>query len=224
MSSNDYLAQSSEASILATNKVLRNTYILLSLTLLFSAVTASVAMAMNATPMNPLIMMACYFGLLFAVSAFQNTGLGLLMVFLLTGFLGYTLGPVLTAVITNFNNGAQLVATSFGATGVIFLALSGYVMSTRSNFSYLGGFLFVGFCVAILAVIANIFMQIPMLQLILSAVIVLLASGMILYETSNIIHGGETNYIMATVSLYVALFNIFINLLHIFTALAGQRD
>ena len=214
-------ATRSETQILATNKVLRNTYALLSMTLLFSAATAGIAMVMNLPPFNPILTLVGYFGLLFATSKFSNSGLGLLFVFLLTGFMGLTLGPILNMYLATAN-GSQLVMTALGGTGVIFLALSGYALTSRKDFSFMGGFLMVGILVAFLGGIGAMIFSIPMLSLAVSGMFVLLMSGLILYETSNIIHGGETNYIMATVTLYISIYNLFLSLLHLLTAFGGD--
>jgi modulator of FtsH protease len=214
-------ATRSETQILATNKVLRNTYALLSMTLLFSAATAGISMVMNLPPFNPILTLVGYFGLLFATSKFSNSGLGLLFVFLLTGFMGLTLGPILSMYLATAN-GSQLVMTALGGTGVIFLALSGYALTSRKDFSFMGGFLMVGILVAFLGGIGAMIFSIPMLSLAVSGMFVLLMSGLILYETSNIIHGGETNYIMATVTLYISIYNLFLSLLHLLTAFAGD--
>jgi len=209
-------------SVLATNRVLRNTYLLLGMTFLFSALTAYTSFAMHVRPMNPLLMIGGVYGLMFLTHALRNSSWGLLSVFAFTGFLGYTLGPILNLYIANFSNGHQLVATALGGTGVIFFALSGYALTTRKDFSYLGGFLFVGTMVALLAMIAGIFFQIPALQLVISAAFVLISSGLILFQTSEIIHGGETNYISATVTLFVSIYNLFISLLNLLGAFSGR--
>ncbi|MDQ8039457.1 MAG: Bax inhibitor-1/YccA family protein [Rickettsiella sp.] len=211
-------------SILATNAVLRNTYILLGLTMLFSAIAAGIAMLSNAPPLNPFITLIGYFGLLFLTNFLRNSGWGLFSVFALTGFMGYTLGPILNHYIHGFSNGQELVLMSLGATGLIFFALSGYALITRKDFSFMSGFLMVGMIVAFLASIATLFFHIPALMLTVSAVFVLLSSGVILLQTSQIIHGGETNYIMATVTLYVSLYNIFLSLLNLLGAFSGNRD
>ena len=210
-----------QPSVLATNKVIRNTYTLLSLTLVFSAVTAGVSMALNLPHPGLLLTLVGYFGLLFLTSRFRNSALGLAFVFALTGFMGYTLGPILN-VYTSLPNGNQLVMTALGATGVIFLSLSGYALTSRKDFSFMGAFLMVGILVAFLAGIAAMFFSMPGLSLAVSAMFVLLMSGLILYETSQIIHGGETNYIMATVSLYVSIYNLFLSLLHLLGAFSGE--
>jgi modulator of FtsH protease len=215
-------ATRSESQILATNKVLRNTYTLLSMTLLFSAATAGIAMVLNMPPFNPILTMVGYFGLLFATAKTANRGLGLLFVFLLTGFMGLTLGPILNLYLATAN-GSQMVMTALGGTGVIFLALSGYALTSRKDFSFMGGFLMVGILVAFLGGIGAMIFSIPMLSLAVSGMFVLLMSGLILYETSNIIHGGETNYIMATVTLYVSIYNLFLSLLHLLTAFGSNE-
>lgn len=210
-------------SVLATNKVLRNTYLLLSLTFLFSAFTAYMSFAIGARPMNPLLMIGGMYGLMFLTHSLRNSPLGLLSVFAFTGFLGYTLGPVLNMYVMHYSNGHQLIATALGGTGLIFFALSGYALTTRKDFSYMGGFLFVAVMVALLAMIANIFFQIPAINLAISAAFVLISSGLILFQTSEIIHGGETNYISATVSLFVSIYNLFISLLNLLGAFSGRE-
>jgi modulator of FtsH protease len=169
-----------------------------------------------------LLTLAGYFGLLFATSKFRNSGLGLVSVFALTGFMGYTLGPILNAYLS-LANGGQIVTTAMGGTGLIFLGLSGYALASRKDFSFMGGFLMVGILVAFLGGLAAVFLEMPMLSLAVSAMFVLLMSGLILFETSNIIHGGETNYIMATVSLYVSIFNLFTSLLHLLGFMGGEE-
>ncbi len=211
-----------EASILATNKLLRNTYMLLSLTLLFSAMTAGLSMMFNLPHPGMIITMVGYFGLLFLTTRFSNSGLGLVFVFALTGFMGMTLGPILNMYIAAFSNGTELVMTALGGTGVIFLGLSAYALTTRKDFSFIGGFLMVGILVAFLAGIGAAVFAIPALSLAVSAMFILLMSGMILYQTSAMIHGGETNYILATVSLYVSIYNLFLSLLQILAAFSGD--
>jgi modulator of FtsH protease len=209
-------------SVLSSNKVLRNTYLLLSMTFLFSAFMAFVSAASGARPMNPLLMIVGVYGLMFLTQALQNSVWGLVSVFAFTGFLGYTLGPILNFYISHFSNGPQLVATALGGTGVIFLALSAYALTTKKDFSYLGGFLFVGVMVALLAMIAGIFIHLPALQLAISAAFILISSGLILFQTSAIIHEGETNYISATVGLFVSIYNLFISLLNILSAFSNR--
>ena len=200
--------------VLATNKVIRNTYLLLAMTLAFSALTAAASMAMNLPHPGLVITLLGYFGLLFLTTKFRDRALGLAFVFALTGFMGYTLGPMLNAYL-GMPNGPQLVMTALGATGAVFLGLSGYALTSRKDFSFMGGFLMAGILVAFLAGLGAIFFAMPGLSLAVSALFVLLMSGLILYETRNIIHGGETNYIMATVTLYVSIFNLFTSLLHL---------
>ena len=210
-----------EESALSSNKVLRNTYMLLSLTLLFSALTAGFAMATNAQPLHWLITIGGYFGLLFVVTRLRNSAWGLAAVFALTGFLGYTLGPILNFYLS-MRGGSQIVMTALGGTGVIFMALSAYAVMSRKDFSFMGGFLMVGILVAFLGSLGAALFGIPMLSLAVSGMFILLMSGMILWQTSEIIHGGETNYIMATVSLYITLFNLFISLLQILGVMSGD--
>ena len=202
------------AAALAGNRVIRNTYLLLSMTLAFSALIAAASMALKLPHPGLIVTLAGYFGLLFLTSKFRDSALGLVFVFALTGFMGYTLGPILNAYL-GLPNGAQVVMTAMAGTGAIFLGLSGYALASRRNFSFMGGFLMVGILVAFLAGLGAVFFEMPGLSLAVSAMFVLLMSGLILYETSNIIHGGETNYIMATVTLYVSIFNLFTSLLHL---------
>ncbi len=216
------VTSTSEASILSSNKMLKNTYTLLSMTLIFSATIAGVAMHFNLPHPGMIITMVGYFGLLFLTSKFSNSALGLLFVFALTGFMGLTLGPILNMYMSAFSNGHELIMTALGGTGVIFLGLSGYALTTRKDFSFLGGFLMVGILVAFLAGIGAVVFSIPALSLAVSAMFILLMSGMILFQTSAMINGGETNYIMATVSLYVSIYNLFLSLLHLLAAFSGD--
>jgi len=215
-------ASRSQTATLATNKVVRNTYMLLSMTLLFSALTAGVSMALNLPHPGLLLTLGGYFGLLFATAKFRDRALGLAFVFALTGFMGYTLGPILNAYLA-LPNGGQVVMTAMGATGAIFLGLSGYALTSRRDFSFMGGFLMVGILVAFLAGLGAVFFEMPGLSLAVSSMFVLLMAGLILYETSNIIHGGETNYIIATVTLYVSIFNLFTSLLHLLGFMNGEE-
>ncbi len=209
-------------SVLATNRVIRNTYMLLSMTLLFAAITAAASVAMRLPHPGLIITLVGYFGLLFAISKFRDSGLGVALVFALTGFMGYTLGPIVSHYL-GLPNGGQTVMMAMGGTAAIFLGLSGYALSTRKDFSFMGGFLMVGILLAFLAGLAAIFFEIPALSLTVAAAFVLLMSGLILYETSNIIHGGETNYVMATVTLFVSIFNLFTSLLQLL-GLANSSD
>jgi modulator of FtsH protease len=213
----------SEPSVLATNKVLKNTYLLLSMTLLFSAFTAGIAMYFNLPHPGMIITMVGYFGLLFLTTKFSNSSLGIVFVFALTGFMGLTLGPIINMYLSAYSNGHELVMTALGGTGVIFLGLSGYALTTRKDFSFMGGFLMVGILVAFLAGIGAVVFSIPALSLAVSAMFILLMSAMILYETSAIIHGGETNYILATISLYVSIYNLFLSLLQLLGVFGGEE-
>jgi len=212
----------SKASTFATNKMLRNTYLLLSMTLLFSATTAGLSMYFNLPHPGMIITLVGYFGLLFLTSKLSNSVWGLLSVFALTGFMGITLGPILNMYLNTFTNGNELIMTALGGTGIIFLGLSVYALTSRKDFSFMGGFLMVGILVAFLAGIGAIVFSIPALSLAVSAMFILLMSAMILYQTSAMIHGGETNYILATVSLYVSIYNLFLSLLQILAAFNGE--
>jgi modulator of FtsH protease len=208
-------------SALATNRVLKNTYMLLSMTLVFSAVTAGMAMAMGLGHGTALVLMLVGFGLLFVVHKTADSSMGLVAILAFTGVMGASLGPMLNYYMA-LANGPALVMQALGGTAVVFFGLSGYALTTRKDFSYMGGFLFVGLLVAVVAMIANIFLQIPALSLTISAAVVMIMSGLILFDTSRIINGGETNYIRATVSLYLDIYNLFIHLLHLLSALSGD--
>ena len=202
-------------SSLATNKVIRNTYLLLSLTLAFAAVTAGVSAALKLPHPGILLTLGGYFGLLFAVHKLQNSGGGVIAVFALTGFMGYTLGPIINRYL-GLPNGGEIVMQAMGATAVLFIGLSAYALTTRRDFSFMGGFLFAGMVIALLAGLGAVFLQLPALSLAVSAMVALLSAGMILFETSRIVNGGETNYVLATVGLFVSLFNLFTSLLSLF--------
>ena len=205
----------------ASNKVLRNTYLLLSMTLAFSALVTAVSVAMKLPAPGLLVTLGGYFGLLFLVTKFRDRAAGLGLVFALTGFMGYTLGPIISHYL-GLAHGSQIVMTSFLATGCLFAGLSAYALISRRNFNFMGAFIGVGVLVAFGAGLAAIFFTIPALSLAVSAMFVLLMSGLILFETSNIIHGGETNYVMATVTLYVAIFNLFTSLLQLLGFVGGD--
>ena len=209
-------------AVLATNKLIRNTYTLLAMTLAFSAVTAGIAMVINMPPLHWIITLGGFFGLLFLTHRFANSAMGLVWVFALTGFMGLTLGPIISFYLQAFSNGSQLVMMAFGGTAAIFLGLSGYALTTKRDFSFLGGFLMVGILVAFLAGIAAMVFSIPGLSLAVSAMFILLMSGFILFQTSQLVHEPNTNYILATVSLYVSIFNLFLSLLHIFGIFGGE--
>jgi modulator of FtsH protease len=202
-------------SPLATNKVLRNTYLLLSATLAFSAVMAGIALALGLPHPGLMITLVAYFGLLFAVHKTANSAWGLLSVFALTGFLGYTLGPIIGFYLKAIPNGHAVVMNAFGITAIAFVGLSAYAIRSGRRFSFMGGFLAVGILTAFLLGLVSIFFSMPLLSLAVSGMFVLLMSGLILYQTAEIVHGGETNYILATLTLYVSIFNMFTSLLHL---------
>lgn len=202
-----------ESSLLSTHKVLRNTYFLLSLTLGFSAVTATASMALNLPAPGLLLMLVGFYGLMFLTHKLANSPAGILAAFALTGFMGYTLGPLLSMLISA--GSGDIIMLALGGTALVFFCCSAYVLTTRKDMSFLSGMLMAGFVVLVVAVIANLFLQIPVLHLAISALFILFSAGAILWETSNIIHGGETNYIRATVSLYVSIYNVFVSLLSI---------
>lgn len=210
----------SQTSALSANKVLRNTYMLLSMTLLFSAAAAGLSMALDVPYMTSLVTSIAALVLLwFVVPRTANSGAGILVVFAITGLLGFGLGPILNHYL-HMPNGAQVVMSAMGITGVVFVGLSAYALVSRRNFSFMGGFLMTGIMVAFLAALVGLGAAafgypMPMLSLAVSAMFALLMSGMILWQTSEIIHGGETNYVLATVSLYVAIYNLFTSLLQL---------
>ena len=208
-------------SALATNKVLRNTYMLLSMTLVFSAVCAGISMALGLPQGAALILMLVGFGLLFVVHKTADSSAGLIAVFAFTGCLGASIGPMLNHYLA-LPNGASLVMQALAGTALVFFSLSGYALTTRKDFSFMGGFLMVGLIVIVVAGIANIFFAVPAVSLAISAAAVLIMSGLILFDTSRIIHGGETNYIRATVALYLDIYNLFIHLLHLLGAFGGD--
>lgn len=207
--------------IVSQHGVLRNTYMLLSLTLLFSAGMAGVSMALEVPPLGWLTLIG-YFALLFLTAYLRNSIWGLVSVFALTGFMGFTLGPILNFYLQALSNGGQIVMMALGGTGAIFLGLSGYALTTKRDFSGWGSFLTVGIIVAFLLGLGAYFFQIPALSLAVSAMFVLLMGGLILFQTQQIIRGGETNYIMATVTLYVSIYNLFLSLLQLLGAFMGE--
>ncbi|MCB1647198.1 MAG: Bax inhibitor-1/YccA family protein [Pseudomonadales bacterium] len=206
----------------AGQKVLANTYRLLAMTLLFSGITAMSSAALNLPHPGLIITLVGYFGLLFLVSSLKNSAWGIGAVFALTGFMGYTLGPVLNQYLS-LPGGSGIVATAFTVTAVVFTGLSMFARTTSMSFLNAGNFLFIGILTAFLLGLAAVFFEMPGLALAVSGLFVLLMSGLILYETQNILAGGETNYIMATVSLYVAIFNLFTSLLHLLGVLGNDE-
>lgn len=208
----------SQSSALATNKVLRNTYALLSMTMLFSAAMAAVSMATQMGPMAYMLSFIGSIGLIwFVLPRTANSTAGIGVVFAITGLMGFGLGPILNTYLA-MSNGGQVVMTALGGTGIIFLGLSAYALTTKRDFSFLGGMLFAGFMVILIAALVNIFLAIPALSLAISAAVIMIMSGFILFDTSRIINGGETNYILATVSMYLSIYNIFVSLLQILGA------
>jgi modulator of FtsH protease len=213
-------SSASQPSVLQTNKVLRNTYMLLAMTLTFSAVCAGIAMAVGISPMMSLVMTIGAFITLFVVQKKADSASGIYWVFAFTGLMGASLGYTL-----NFYLGVAgpgLIMEALGATALVFFALSGYALTTKKDFSFMGGFLVVGLVVVLVAAIANIFFAVPAVSLAISAAIVFIMSGFILFDTSRIIHGGETNYIRATVSLYLNIYNLFTSILHLLGAFGGD--
>ncbi|QKQ23674.1 Bax inhibitor-1/YccA family protein [Candidatus Ruthia endofausta] len=213
---------STQTRSISINSVLKNTYQLLSATLLFSGLMAYLAMSLNLPHFGLLITFGGYFGLLYLTNKLKNSSYGILTVFALTGFMGLTLGPVIGAYTTTFSNGSELIAMAMTGTGLIFLALSFYTITSGKDFSFLSGFLTAGIIVAFLIGIAAYFFTMPVLSLTVSAAFILLMSGLILFETSNIIHGGETNYIMATVTLFISIYNLFLSLLQLLGIFSGE--
>ena len=203
-------------------KLIKNTYLLLSATLFFSCLMAMIAVMTHVTHVNILLFIAGSYGLLFVTHYLKNSSLGILSVFCFTGFMGYALGPILNMVL-HLNNGVSIIMVAFGSTGAIFLSLSAYALITKKDFSYLIGFLMVGLLTVLLTSLANLILGLPILNLAISALFVLVSSGLILYDTSRIINGGETNYIIATISLYISIYNLFISLLQLMTALRGRE-
>lgn len=218
-----YKGRVQSSGIIAEHEVLRNTYCLLGISLIISAVAAFTSMITNAHPGLLLTLVGTY-GLLFLVQANSTNAYGILFTFLFTGFMGYTLGPILNLVVHGYANGTQILLNTTACTGTIFLALSAYVLTTKHDFSYMGGFLFILLFTGIVMSLLNAFMGYPVLMLFTSSLFVLVFSGLIMYHTSEIIHGGERNYILATVSLFLAIYNLFVNLLHLFMMLNGKRD
>ncbi|MBC6413888.1 MAG: Bax inhibitor-1/YccA family protein [Chromatiales bacterium] len=207
---------------IANSRIICNTYLLLTLTLLTSTMTAAIAMNIGAKPVNWLLMLAIFIGMPFIINRFRNSLWGLVLTFVFTGFMGYVLGPILNLYLS-LSNGPQIVMQTFATTAAIFIGLSAYTFATKKDFSYMRGFLFTGLIILLLAIIANIFLAIPLLSLTISSVAVVIMSGLILYDTSRMINGGEDNYIMMTVSLYANIYVLFVHLLNIFSALHSSE-
>jgi modulator of FtsH protease len=215
MNNQVYGVSTTQASSVTINRVLRNTYALLSMTLLFSAIMAGVSMSLNWPHPGFMITLVGYFGLLFLTTKLRNSGWGILSVFALTGFMGATLGPIINMYTIRFANGTDIVMMALGGTGVIFLAMSGLALTSKRDFSFMGKFLMIGILVAFVAMLGNFFFQFQPLALAISAMFLMLSTGLLLWQTQQIVRGGETNYIMATVTLFVSIFNIFSTLLHL---------
>jgi modulator of FtsH protease len=214
----------SQESIISTNKVLKNTYMLLSATLAFSAVMAMVSLLLAVPVWTYYVSLIGGMVLgMFVLPRTANSAAGIGVIFLVTGMLGFGLGAILQLYMM-VPKGPQVIATAFGGTAAIFLGLSGYALVSRKNFSFMGGFLMAGMMTVLVAILANLFFALPALSLAISAGVILLMSGFILFDTSRIIHGGETNYIMATYGLYLSIFNIFIHLLNLLMSFAGGND
>ncbi|MES2554306.1 MAG: Bax inhibitor-1/YccA family protein [Pseudomonadota bacterium] len=211
------------------NKVLRNTYMMLGLTMIPTVIGAVIGMSMNFSwaAQHPILFavgtLAAMFGLFYGIQANRNSSLGVILLLALTFVMGILLAPILQVAL-NLRNGAQLVGLAAGGTGIIFLTLAGIATTTKKDFSFMGKFLMVGIILLIVASLANMFFQIPALSLALSGAAVLLFSGFILYDVSRIVNGGETNYVMATLALYLDVYNLFVNLLQILMSLLGERD
>ncbi|MFQ3209641.1 MAG: modulator of FtsH protease [Colwellia sp.] len=221
MQSNMGFQTATKSSAIEINKVLKNTYMLLSMTLAFSAVTAGISMAMNLPHGAALIMMLVAFGLMFVVNKKADSASGVYWIFAFTGLMGASLGPMLSAYAA-MPGGPAMIMQALGGTALIFFALSGYALTSKKDFSFMGGFLMVGLIVVVVASLANIFFAIPALSLAISAAVIMIMSGLILYDTSRIINGGERNYIRATVSLYLNIYNIFVHLLSLLGVLGND--
>ncbi len=224
MSNHAHISTTRSESVLATNKVLRNTYMLLGMTLGFSAFVAYISASMGLPHPGFLITIVGFYGLLFLVHKTANSSAGLLSVFALTGFMGYTLGPILGMVSAIGPQGDQIIMMALGGTALIFFTLSAYVLTTKKDMSFLGGMMMALFVVLIVGVIANLFMQMPALGLAISSLFILFSAGAILMQTSAIINGGERNYVLATVTLYVSIYNIFLSLINLLLAFTGGDD
>ena len=221
-------AQSGKLSIVR-NKVLRNTFWMLGLTMIPTIIGAMIGMSTNfsfmaqSPVMGMVVMLAVMFGFIFAIKATRNSIWGIVLLFGFTFCLGWFLGPLLNSAL-EFSNGPQLIGLAAGGTATILFSLAGYATVTKKDFGFMGNFLFAGMILLIIAMVANIFLDIPAASLGISAVAVLLFSGFILYDVSRIVNGGETNYVMAALGMYLNVFNLFVHLLHLLMAFAGQRD
>ena len=214
------VVNSQEESLLSTHKVLRNTYFLLGLTMAFSAVVAYISMSLNLPYPNLIVLLVGFYGLLFVTNRLANSALGILAAFAFTGFMGYTIGPILNMYVARGME--DLIMLAFAGTAIVFFACSAYVLTTKKDMSFLSTAIFSLFIVLLLGIVASFFFQIPALAVGISALFVVFSTMTILYETSNIIHGGETNYIRATVSIYVSIYNLFISLLRLLSIFSSD--
>ncbi len=221
MHEQDYALGHAQVEQQEVSRVLRNTYGLLALTLAFSGVVAFFAQQMRVPYPNIFVVLIGFYGLFFLTVKLRDSAWGLVSTFALTGFMGYTLGPILNRYL-GMANGPELISSAFAMTALVFCGLSAYVLTTRKDMSFLAGFITAGFFVLLGAVLVSMFFQISGLQLAISAAFVLFSSACILFQTSQIIHGGERNYIMATVSLYISIYNLFISLLQIFGIMSSD--
>ena len=214
------VVNSQEESLLSTHKVLRNTYFLLGLTMAFSAVVAYISMSLNLPYPNLIVLLVGFYGLLFVTNRLANSAWGILAAFAFTGFMGYTIGPILNRYVARGME--DLIMLAFAGTAIVFFACSAYVLTTKKDMSFLSTAIFSLFIVLLLGIVASFFFQIPALAVGISALFVVFSTMTILYETSNIIHGGETNYIRATVSIYVSIYNLFISLLRLLSIFSSD--
>jgi len=214
------VVNSQEESLLSTHKVLRNTYFLLGLTMAFSAVVAYISMSLNLPYPNLIVLLVGFYGLLFVTNRLANSAWGILAAFAFTGFMGYTIGPILNIYVARGME--DLIMLAFSGTAIVFFACSAYVLTTKKDMSFLSTAIFSLFIVLLLGIVASFFFQIPALAVGISALFVVFSTMTILYETSNIIHGGETNYIRATVSIYVSIYNLFISLLRLLSIFSSD--
>ena len=214
------VVNSQEESLLSTHKVLRNTYFLLGLTMAFSAVVAYISMSLNLPYPNLIVLLVGFYGLLFVTNRLANSAWGILAAFAFTGFMGYTVGPILNMYVARGME--DLIMLAFAGTAIVFFACSAYVLTTKKDMSFLSTAIFSLFIVLLLGIVASFFFQIPALAVGISALFVVFSTMTILYETSNIIHGGETNYIRATVNIYVSIYNLFISLLRVLSIFSSD--
>ena len=214
------VVNSQDESLLSTHKVLRNTYFLLGLTMAFSAVVAYISMSLNLPYPNLIVLLVGFYGLLFVTNRLANSAWGILAAFAFTGFMGYTIGPILNMYVARGME--DLIMLAFAGSAIVFFACSAYVLTTKKDMSFLSTAIFSLFIVLLLGIVASFFFQIPALAVGISALFVVFSTMTILYETSNIIHGGETNYIRATVSIYVSIYNLFISLLRLLSIFSSD--